>query len=415
MVELVLQRAGAGGDDGLQPRQQRRHQVGEGLAGAGAGFGEQHAALLERIGDRGRQVLLRGAWREAGICMASTPPSARAARLRAARFPASPASISEAVDAGDRAWRDLRLRAWPRRRRRRVEQARLFDRGPVAAAQRADLRTQLEGVSRQRFRLRVVVAAAAPLRRVPAARRIVRHDRAAPGRAPWRHRRNAAAVSSALRGFAQVLDLADRAAAGSPSSLSPSPAVARIAATCCCGVAVVSAAGSAARVAPAWRRRPAPARGAKRAAARERHGTIDTTSALLLRLRRRRRLRLRRLLGWILRGLSSRPNQLRQPPPCLACCASSGSDSGSHTRRAGKAARNRPRTGTGARPGNRHRCCWTAATHCQSRPLPPTCNGALGRRENSPDHTRIAPVAPYRPVGSFWSLPTQTTARWSPV
>ena len=27
----------------------------------------------------------------------------------------------------------------------------------------------------------------------------------------------------------------------------------------------------------------------------------------------------------------------------------------------------------------------------------------------------IAPVAPYRPVGSFLSLPTHTTARWSPV
>lgn len=31
------------------------------------------------------------------------------------------------------------------------------------------------------------------------------------------------------------------------------------------------------------------------------------------------------------------------------------------------------------------------------------------------DHTRIAPVAPYRPVSAFWSLPIQITARWSPV
>src|SRR3546814_6403032 len=55
------------------------------------------------------------------------------------------------------------------------------------------------------------------------------------------------------------------------------------------------------------------------------------------------------------------------------------------------------------------------ATHCQSRPSLPTFSGVLGRRENSPDQTRIAPVEPYRPVISFWSLPTQTTARWSPV
>src|SRR3546814_10105737 len=52
------------------------------------------------------------------------------------------------------------------------------------------------------------------------------------------------------------------------------------------------------------------------------------------------------------------------------------------------------------------------ATHCQSRPSLPTFSGVLGRRENSPDQTRIAPVEPYRPVISFWSLPTQTTARW---
>src|SRR3546814_1835636 len=47
VVELVLQRAGAGGDDGLQPRQQRRDEVGEGLAGAGAGLGQQHALPVE--------------------------------------------------------------------------------------------------------------------------------------------------------------------------------------------------------------------------------------------------------------------------------------------------------------------------------------------------------------------------------
>ena len=66
VVELVLQRAGAGGDDGLHARQDRRHQVGEGLAGAGAGLGQQRAAAVERIGDRGGQVLLGRTRRERG-------------------------------------------------------------------------------------------------------------------------------------------------------------------------------------------------------------------------------------------------------------------------------------------------------------------------------------------------------------
>ena len=64
MVQLVLQRARAGGDDGLQARQQRRHEVGERLAGAGAGLGQQHLARVERIGDRRRQALLGVAGRE---------------------------------------------------------------------------------------------------------------------------------------------------------------------------------------------------------------------------------------------------------------------------------------------------------------------------------------------------------------
>ncbi|MNM58039.1 hypothetical protein D3C81_692610 [compost metagenome] len=51
VIQLVLQRTGAGGDNGLQARQQCRHQIGKRLAGAGAGFGEQHIALLDRLGD----------------------------------------------------------------------------------------------------------------------------------------------------------------------------------------------------------------------------------------------------------------------------------------------------------------------------------------------------------------------------
>ena len=66
MVELVLQRAGAGGDDRLQAGQQRRDQVGEGLAGAGAGFGQQHVAPVEGIGDRRGQAQLCRARHERG-------------------------------------------------------------------------------------------------------------------------------------------------------------------------------------------------------------------------------------------------------------------------------------------------------------------------------------------------------------
>ena len=42
-------------------------------------------------------------------------------------------------------------------------------------------------------------------------------------------------------------------------------------------------------------------------------------------------------------------------------------------------------------------------------------SGALGSRAKMSDHTRMPPVAPYSPVCLFSSLPTQTTARWSPV
>ena len=52
--ELVLQGLGAGGNDHLAAREQRRHQVGEGLAGAGAGLGDQHA-----IAGDGRRDALR--------------------------------------------------------------------------------------------------------------------------------------------------------------------------------------------------------------------------------------------------------------------------------------------------------------------------------------------------------------------
>jgi hypothetical protein len=66
VVELVLQCARAGGDDRLHARQQRGHQVREGLAGAGAGFGQQLAARRKRVRDRFGQALLRWTRDEAG-------------------------------------------------------------------------------------------------------------------------------------------------------------------------------------------------------------------------------------------------------------------------------------------------------------------------------------------------------------
>ncbi|MBS0599360.1 MAG: hypothetical protein JSR92_19040 [Proteobacteria bacterium] len=51
MIELILQGAGAGGNDHAQPRQQGRNQVCIRLAGAGAGLGDQLVAVLEGVGD----------------------------------------------------------------------------------------------------------------------------------------------------------------------------------------------------------------------------------------------------------------------------------------------------------------------------------------------------------------------------
>ena len=60
LEELVLQRLGAGGDDDLAAVEQRRDEIGEGLAGAGAGFGDQRAALRDGRGHRiGHRELLR--------------------------------------------------------------------------------------------------------------------------------------------------------------------------------------------------------------------------------------------------------------------------------------------------------------------------------------------------------------------
>ena len=63
--QLVLQVLGAGRDDGLAAPQQRRHQVGEGLAGAGAGLGDQGRLVGDGLGDRFGHLGLRAARAEA--------------------------------------------------------------------------------------------------------------------------------------------------------------------------------------------------------------------------------------------------------------------------------------------------------------------------------------------------------------
>ena len=52
-IDLLLEVLGAGGDEDALETEDRRHQVGEGLAGASARFDEQHAAVTEPRGDGG--------------------------------------------------------------------------------------------------------------------------------------------------------------------------------------------------------------------------------------------------------------------------------------------------------------------------------------------------------------------------
>jgi len=56
--ELVLQGLGAGGNDHLAARGQGRHQIGKGLAGAGAGFGDEHRLFPDGRGDARRHLHL---------------------------------------------------------------------------------------------------------------------------------------------------------------------------------------------------------------------------------------------------------------------------------------------------------------------------------------------------------------------
>ena len=58
LEQLVLQVLGAGGDDHLAAREQRGHQIGEGLAGAGAGLDHQDRVVAYRLGHRQRHLAL---------------------------------------------------------------------------------------------------------------------------------------------------------------------------------------------------------------------------------------------------------------------------------------------------------------------------------------------------------------------
>jgi len=59
--DLILQRAGAGRDDDPLAGQERGDEVGERLAGAGAGLDDQGAFVVESARHRGRHLALLGA------------------------------------------------------------------------------------------------------------------------------------------------------------------------------------------------------------------------------------------------------------------------------------------------------------------------------------------------------------------
>jgi len=58
LEQLVLEGLGTGGDDHLAAGQQRGHEVGEGLAGTGAGLCHQHGTVLQGVGHRARHLEL---------------------------------------------------------------------------------------------------------------------------------------------------------------------------------------------------------------------------------------------------------------------------------------------------------------------------------------------------------------------
>ena len=84
--QLLLERLRRGGDDDAAPRLERRHEVREALADAGAGLGDEVLAGRERVLDAGGERSLLGPRLEVGKRAASAPPgpktSSIGARLR---------------------------------------------------------------------------------------------------------------------------------------------------------------------------------------------------------------------------------------------------------------------------------------------------------------------------------------------
>jgi hypothetical protein len=65
VIELVLQRLGAGTDDGLAPAHERRQQVGEGLAGSSSGLDDELAVAGDRFRNGFGHPCLSRPWLEA--------------------------------------------------------------------------------------------------------------------------------------------------------------------------------------------------------------------------------------------------------------------------------------------------------------------------------------------------------------
>ena len=76
-VELVLERLGAGGDDDALAGAQGGQQIGEGFAGAGAGFDDEVAAFGERAFDGLGHFQLAGAVFVGQRRRARMPPGAK--------------------------------------------------------------------------------------------------------------------------------------------------------------------------------------------------------------------------------------------------------------------------------------------------------------------------------------------------
>src|SRR6266480_251515 len=89
VVQLVLQRFRPRRDDHLAAGEQRRDQVGEGLAGAGARLGDEHAGPLDRGVDGRGHLELLGPQPESGDARGERPVGCESSLQRAVQFPIS--------------------------------------------------------------------------------------------------------------------------------------------------------------------------------------------------------------------------------------------------------------------------------------------------------------------------------------